>query len=147
MPNNTQNIMKVIGEKEAVAKCFDLIKGKTSNDPNREQLIDFEKIIPMPEHIFRGSLGEKERELYGENNWYDWSVDNWGTKWNAYYCERIDDSTIKFFTAWSVPEPIYKNISEMFPSLKFEFKYSYEDEQDTEYTDRYKAGEKVYLND
>ena len=47
--------------------------------------IDFEKLIPMPEDVYRGPLGQKEMELYpGDKNWYDWSIDNWGTKWNAY---------------------------------------------------------------
>jgi len=34
--------------------------------------IDFEKLIPMPEDVYRGPLGPKEMELYpGDKNWYD----------------------------------------------------------------------------
>jgi len=41
---------------------------------------DFNKIVPMPDFIFKGNLGQKEKEEYGKNNWYDWSITNWGTK-------------------------------------------------------------------
>lgn len=43
--------------------------------------IDFNKVIPMPEHIFRDMA---EREKYGKDNWYNWSIAHWGTIWNSY---------------------------------------------------------------
>ena len=36
--------------------------------------IDFNKVIPMPDYIFQGNLGMAEREKYGKENWYDWSI-------------------------------------------------------------------------
>lgn len=70
--------------------------------------IDFNKVIPMPEHIFRGNLGMAEREKYGKDNWYDWSIAHWGTKWNSYgydgaYTPQDFDEHIEFQTAWSRP--------------------------------------------
>jgi hypothetical protein len=66
---------------------------------------------PMPSHIYRGNLGEAERQKYGANNWYDWSVDNWGCKWDcdiASY-ERGDDSiTVRFDSAWGPPVELYE---------------------------------------
>lgn len=47
---------------------------------------------------------------YGSNNWYNWSIKHWGTKWNAYE-NNIDDNEIEFSTAWSMPKPIYKKLS------------------------------------
>ena len=38
----------------------------------------------MPGSIYRGSIENEEMKQYGENNWYDRSPGNRGTKWNAY---------------------------------------------------------------
>lgn len=105
MPNHVTNTITFHGEQRDIDKVLELIKGETS-------CIDFEKIIPMPENIFRGNLGPKERELYGSNNWYDWSCFNWGTKWNA-YSDYKEDSTITFDTAWSCPLPVLDALAEM----------------------------------
>ena len=70
----------------------------------------FEKIVPMPENIYRGDLGPKERAKYGRDNWYDWSYANWGTKWDA--CEsNVQGSTVTFETAWSCPEPVLRELA------------------------------------
>jgi hypothetical protein len=93
--------------------------------------IDFEKIIPMPEGVFRGNLGEKERQLYGKNNWYDWSTANWATKWNS---ATMDDphvynggNCIEFLTAWSSQEPVIQRLSELYPDAQFRIAWADED--------------------
>ena len=71
----------------------------------------FEKIIPMPSNIYRGDLGDVQRQIYAQNNWYDWSVQHWGTKWDA--CEsNIQDNLVAFETAWSCPVPVLKKLGE-----------------------------------
>ena len=80
MPNHVTNIVRVSGDPEKVKAMFEDIK----DDKIGLGSIDFNKVIPMPEHIFRGNLGMAEREKYGKDNWYDWSISNWGTKWNSY---------------------------------------------------------------
>ena len=49
-----------------------------------------------------------------EENWYQWNVQNWGTKWDAnmHDWKRKDDNTIlvKFDTAWSAPIVLYKHM-------------------------------------
>ena len=68
---------------------------------------------------------------YGYPNWYDWSCDNWGTKWNACgYSEGIDYSEneyLEFDTAWSAPIPVLVKLSEMFPKIEFQHKWADED--------------------
>jgi hypothetical protein len=93
---------------------------------------DFDKIVPMPDNIFRGNLGTDEREKYGSLNWYDWSCENWGTKWNSRNAkvdwEGEDDAGFIFDTAWSAPTPIANTLKSMFRGIKF--RWFYRDEGD-----------------
>jgi hypothetical protein len=56
------------------------------------------------------------------NNWYDWSVKNWGTKWNACYVdvtfESDDEVHYQFETAWDYPHPIIRELRRKFPDLE-----------------------------
>lgn len=127
MPNHITTRIKITGDPEAVKRVLNKIK----NDEFGMGTIDFEKIIPMPKNIFKGNLGVRERELYGNNNWYDWSAANWGTKWNAYGFDPNTDYSkekeLKFLTAWSAPHPVIAKLSEMFPSVKLEHEWADED--------------------
>ena len=59
--------------------------------------------------------------------WYDWSIREWGTKWNSYDFENINDESITFNTAWSRPEPVIKKLSEMFPEISIIHSWADED--------------------
>ena len=70
----------------------------------------------------------------GHHDWYDWSTQHWGTKWNACHIDieefreedrRVD---IHFDTAWSAPFPVFRAIAAKFPQLVFEFSWTDEDE-------------------
>lgn len=63
--------------------------------------------------INRGRQGINNLMKYGAVSWYDWRCSHWGTKWNAYEQDTIDDDSIKFCTAWSMPEPIYRKLAEI----------------------------------
>ena len=69
-------------------------------------------------------LNDKEQTLalewekqYGTCSWYDWAIDNWGTKWmvrpDEVDTERENDSTLvfNFDTAWACPYPILEELS------------------------------------
>lgn len=64
---------------------------------------------------------------YGYNDWYEWSYNNWGTKWNASEVEWVSDNCVEFETAWSFCHPIVKKLSEMFPTLIIKAEWSDED--------------------
>jgi hypothetical protein len=66
-------------------------------------------------------------ETYGCKDWYSWSIQYWGTKWNAYDCNNGDYGTISFDTAWSTPFPVMQKLARMFPELSFEVKFADED--------------------
>ncbi len=80
------------------------------------------------------SVDEKAQlAALGVKSWYDWSLKNWGTKWNACECEMEDNSKydaveITFNTAWSEPTGIYEVLANKFPALIFEFSWRHEDE-------------------
>lgn len=59
-----------------------------------------------------GSIYVSNAEKYGYETWYDWCINNWGTKWNACDC-NITDNTVIFTTAWNAPEKIYRKLSKM----------------------------------
>ncbi len=84
MPNHVTN---VITFKNIPIERLNQILEAIKSDNEGLGSIDFNKIIPMPDTVFKGNLGPVEREKYGTNNWMDWSIANWNTNWNAYEFE------------------------------------------------------------
>lgn len=144
MPNHVINTIYI--KKGNAQEFLERIKPLVVED-QEEAIIDFNRIIPMPDELVSTSKPPKivsqedynnyeptemdkklrlgkpitkkiQEELisnYGADNWYDWSVVNWGTKWNAYTQYFLDAHNFSFDTAWSPPEGIIKKIAEMFP--------------------------------
>ena len=108
MPNWVKNNVR-FGTDKVLKECLDE-KGH----------FDFNKVIPMPEVLKDENgldkLTQEERLLFlkdndGCDNWYDWSIRNWGCKWNANETIKIDNKTVSFQTPWSMPDPIFLEIS------------------------------------
>lgn len=129
MPNHVTTIIT------PSARMKEILERITSKNDNGIQYVDFERIIPIPKHIFQGDLGKEDEEKHGENNcWYKWKVFNWGTKWGAYEC-KFSNKRITFDTAWSSPLPIIREISMLFPDVTFSVKFKDESVDEwTEYT-------------
>ena len=81
----------------------------------------------------RGKLGElpvngrfqsTDRQ---DDRWYDWRVQNWDTKWDAYDVEVTDDDPdqleVEFNTAWSPPEAICHALREQYPDVSISWFY------------------------
>jgi hypothetical protein len=88
----------------------------------------------MPKNTFTGNLGEKERKKCAEENipnWYDWCINNWGTKWDTCdgdwnYEDAGDGQAIlsgNFQTAWGPPVGVYTHCQEAHPDLHIEAMY------------------------
>jgi len=163
MPNWVSNVMVLKPEDCKKIEAFMEI-GK-SGDNHR---LDFEKIIPVPETVYRGDLTlekksgkwcapnmtlEEFREKYPDGDWYNWQVNHWGTKWNAcetyYHPAQEGDvyGTLEFQTAWDLPTPIMVGLH---LDRKVEFIHYYTEESDAfigayPYTDDVEYP--MYLND
>lgn len=67
---------------------------------------------------------------HGASTWYGWSLKNWGTKWNNDpETPVVDEETgsLHFDTAWSMPEPIFMELSRQYPELTFDVSWADED--------------------
>ena len=63
---------------------------------------------------------------FGCPTWYEWRIQNWGTKWNASGAEVLD-GRLSFLTAWNAPKPILEKLSQMFPSITIHHVWADED--------------------
>ena len=98
MPNHTDN--RVILSHADSQKIDDIYNVMNTDDASLLQ-----HIIPMNESLLDGG------------DWYEWRLDNWGTKWDIYetHCNRIDANTLSmtFYTAWSPPIPVFDKLVDM----------------------------------
>jgi hypothetical protein len=115
MPNYCHNTLTIKGNPETTKQIMEFVKSE-------DNPFDFDKIVPMPDYIYRGNLGNDERKLYGKNNWYDWSIENWGTKWN---CIRAvtQSNTIYFDTAYTPSSPVIAALAQKYHTMRFEYSY------------------------
>jgi len=79
------------------------------------------------EAVELGIIYNDNIKKYGHSTWYDWSVENWGTKWNASFCKKISNNVYTFDTAWSGIPKLIDIMSKEFPEVKFLYEYSDED--------------------
>ena len=63
-----------------------------------------------------------------DQRWYDWRLQNWDTKWDAYDVEQHDfddpdQYEVTFNTAWSPPDAICNQIREDYPDVEVSWFY------------------------
>ncbi len=100
MPNHTDN--RVILSHDDSKMIDDIYNVMNTDDT---ELCNH--LIPEP----RDDAGEPT------SGWYDWRLDNWGTKWDIYdaNCTRMDANTLvlSFLSAWSPPIPVFDKLVDM----------------------------------
>lgn len=72
-------------------------------------------------------LAKSNLEQYGFEDWYDWSVANWGTKWNIGDVVVLSDESgsflVQFDTAWSPPIGLIERLCQKYPDIEVEMHY------------------------
>lgn len=119
MPNWCENDLEITAysDDKALEQLDEFMKAVRANpvkkeDSNFEEYHLLSAIVPMPE-------GE-------EDNWYKWSIENWGTKWDTEVSniEHDDDRVfLSFMTAWSSPIAWLEKASQRYPLLQFKLRY------------------------
>ena len=127
MPNWCDNQITIKGPNSVIDKIEKIVKEES--DDAKNGLLQF--LHPMPKELLDIEAGpiaktkaeknaRQARKLeFGAENWYDWRVNNWGTKWEVcefYGVDRQhlndspDESTISFAfsSAWSPPIGAYE---------------------------------------
>lgn len=132
MPNHVTNI---ITASEAV--IAGITRARASDEGEGAAFItDFSLVIPEPENVERGACpgGADASGIHQDGTvcWYQWRIDNWGTKWGGYGTQDLkqeDDGrvTLTFETAWSHPFKVIESLSRQFPEDVIEVKYADED--------------------
>jgi hypothetical protein len=140
MPNWVSTTLTVKGSKEEVKRFID---GVTDNKI-------LESYVPCPKELTETVSGfftdeEKAEELrkkseaniakYGYPNWYEWSYQEWGTKWgdcDTHFEKETETSNgswevqCYYQTAWGPADAGFLKVSTLFPELLFTFDYDEE---------------------
>ena len=111
MPNWTHNTLRVEASPQKIKELKKKFKSKKS-------VFDFNKILPMPRNSkkFKAKGDLTPEDMSDGNNWYVWSANNWGTKWNSRDAVINDESDThveySFDTAWDAPRGISQALCE-----------------------------------
>ena len=119
MPNYCDNNITITGPNSVIDKIEKIVSSKTDDDNG---LLNY--FYPMPKELNdTTSPAPKDKpqpKIDGFDNWYDWRVENWSTKWdvNEFFgverhnlIDSLDESTITFAfsSAWAPPTGAYEH--------------------------------------
>ena len=116
MPNWCENRLEISGPEGELTLFLAAAK-------DGDKLLSFQKLHPMPAEL-EGTSSPGDTP-----NWYDWRVENWGTKWGTgreIYADEgsASSQSFSFDTAWSPPTALVRKVSEDFPGLLFRVEYA-----------------------
>jgi hypothetical protein len=132
MPNWCDNQLSITGPNSVIDKIEKIVREESNNIENG--LLQFfhpmpaelkDTTAPAPDKTAKDKKIAKARKLeFGADSWYDWRVNNWGTKWELcefygvdrqYHSEQSEgESTISFgfSSAWAPPIHAYEKFLE-----------------------------------
>lgn len=156
MPNHITNQVTFLGSTERIkelrAKCkgtdspfsfqaFNPMPTELIGTTSPAKIVTEQELQEWKDKLAKGELSEWEKDYrpiteseqfelkikYGYDNWYDWHLQNWGTKWDCYSHIEVDEGEVHFDTAWSTPLRALLVLSRMFDDITIEVKYADED--------------------
>lgn len=82
-----------------------------------------------PDEWALGKQAYENIQQYDAPTWYEWRLNNWGTKWNAYSCAELDKDadTMEFRTAWASVPAILTAISRKYPEQTISYRWADEE--------------------
>lgn len=113
MPNWCYNTITIKGSTETIKQLWD---DATAVDQDNVESGLLQAMVPMPAELVDTVKGSNGDDI----NWYDWRVNNWGTKWDVStegleYTDNSDGTaeiTGWFDSAWSPPIEAYNTFCE-----------------------------------
>ena len=135
MPNWCYNklIVKSNGDKSSFRRFMDQGRKKETIEGEQNMVWRISNYFPTPEKLLQENLSEIEKQelktMYGFDDWYEWRLFHWGTKWDCddYGFESSTDEKsyyiLDFDSAWSPPIEFLINVSLIYPTLSFQLEY------------------------
>jgi hypothetical protein len=123
--------VRVYGEEADVSAFKELVSNLDVQNAD-QRLFDFNKVLPMPKEVEDTVVPDANPdqqliEKYGYDNWYDWCIAIWGTKWSAseveVVCDEGDMVEYNLSSAWGPPVGVYLAIVNRFRRLDVEWFY------------------------
>jgi hypothetical protein len=157
MPNHVTNEVTFLGSTERIKELREKCKGDKSpfsfqafypmpdeliGTSSPAKIVTEQELQEWKDKVAKGEVSEWEKDYrpitkdeqnklkrkYGADNWYDWHIHSWGTKWDCYsHRGEGDDSFVIFETAWSTPIRALVKLSEIFDDITIEVRYADED--------------------
>ena len=125
--NNTMTqaefVKKVMADEKLIKKIKAFKGWYSRKSKNIKYAMKKKELTETLENYIKGFFNIKR---YGERDWYDWSIENWGTKWNAGDTVVYSD-VIEFQTAWSTPIPVFVELSKRLKDTTIAVDYADED--------------------
>ena len=116
-------VKKVMADEKLIKKIKAFKGWYSRKSKNIKYAMKKKELTETLENYIKGFFNIKR---YGERDWYDWSIVNWGTKWNAGYTV-VDSDAIEFQTAWSTPIPVFVELSKRLKDITITVDYADED--------------------
>ncbi len=141
MPNWCQNVLLLKGPTAEVSRLLETVQGEDKTS------LSLAKIIAVPEELKQLTAPNRDEDeeerltrMYGAKDWYEFQVNNWGTKWDV-DARIIHDSNatsvgyqsftapderyvqMEFDSAWSPPMYAIDMLAKQFPKVKIHHAY------------------------